>query len=161
MKSFPIQHDNCNIDKAMVLIFDRIMRAHTARLTQSFLQTNGINALAMDWPVMSEDLESDREFQGRAEETSAQSPASVLELARTWESVIGRVAKYPSKDHTCIQSGSQSMTRQHSRVNKHVNKKVNVNKKKNILRNNEKNAFLTWHCLIPFSLQPFFFFKIK
>lgn len=159
MKSFPIQHDNCNIDKAMVLNFDRIMRAHTARLTQSFLQTNGINALAMDWPVMSEDLESDREFQGRAEETSAQSPASVLELARTWESVIGRVAKYPSKDHTCIQSGSQSMTRQHSRVNKHVNKKVNVNKKKNILRNNEKNAFLTWHCLIPFSLQPFFFLK--
>lgn len=158
MKSFPIQHDNCNIDKAMVLIFDRIMRAHTARLTQSFLQTNGINALAMDWPVMSDDLESDREFQGRAEETSAQSPASVLELARTWESVIGRVAKYPSKDHTCIQSGSQSMTRQHSRVNTHVNKKVNVNKKKkNILRNNEKNAFLTWHCLIPFSLQPFFF----
>lgn len=130
MKSFPIQHDNCNIDKAMVLIFDRIMRAHTARLTQSFLQTNGINALAMDWPVMSEDLESDGEFQGRAEETSAQSPASVLELARTWESVIGRVAKYPSKDHTCIQSASQSMTRQHSRVNTHVNKKVNVNKKK-------------------------------
>lgn len=140
MKSFPFLHDHCNIDKAMVLIFDRIMRAHTARLTLSFLSTNGINALAMDWPVMSEDLESDREFVGLAEETSAQSPPSVLELARTWETVIGRVAKYPSKDHTCIQSASPSMARQHSRVNTHVNKKVNVNKKKNVLRNNDKKT---------------------
>lgn len=94
----------------MVLFFDRIMRAHMARLTQYFLPTNGINALAMDWPVMSEDLESDREFVGRAEKTSAQSPTSALELTRTWETVVGRVAKYPSNDHTCIQIASQSMT---------------------------------------------------
>lgn len=114
----------------MVLFIDRTMRAHTARLTQYFLPTNGINALAMDWPVMSEDLESDREFVGRAEETPAPSPTSALELARTWKSVVGRMAKYPSKDHTCIQSVSPSMTRQHSRVNTHVNIKVNVNKKK-------------------------------
>lgn len=122
----------------MVLFFDRILRAHTARMTQTFLPTKDINALAMDWPIMSEDLESDREFVGRAEKTSAQSPTSALELARTWESVVGRVAKYPSKDQTCIQSASPSMTRQHSRVNTHVNKKVNVNKKKYILRNNKK-----------------------
>lgn len=51
----------------MVLFFDKLMRAHTARLTQYFLPTNGINALVIDWPVISEDLESDREFVGRAE----------------------------------------------------------------------------------------------
>lgn len=118
------------MEKAMVLFFDRVLRAHTARMTQSFFPKNDINALAMNWPVMSEDLKSDREFVGRAEKTSAQSPTSALELARTWESVVGRVAKYPSKDHTCIQSTSPSMTRQHSRVNTHVNKKVNVNKKR-------------------------------
>lgn len=118
------------MEKAIILFFDRILREHTAKMTQSFLPTNDINALAMDWPVMSEDLESDREFVGRAEKTSAQSPTSALELARTWESVVGRVAKYPSKDQTCIQSASPSMTRQHSRVNTHVNKKVNVDKKK-------------------------------
>lgn len=118
------------MDKAVVLFFDRTMRAHTARLTHYFLPTNGIKAIAMNWPVMSEVLESDRKFVGRAEETSAQSPASVLELARPWETVVERVVKYPSKDHTCIQSASQSMTRQHSRVNTHVNKKVNVNLKK-------------------------------
>lgn len=127
------------MDKAMVLFFDRTMRAHTARLTQYFLPTNGINALAMNWPVMSEDLESDREFVGRDEETSAQSPASVLELARPLETVVERVVKYPSKDHACIQSTSPLMTRQHSRVNTHVNKKVNVNFKKNILKNKDKN----------------------
>lgn len=101
------------------------MRAHTARLTQYFLPTNGINALAIDWPVISENLESDREFVGRAEEKSAQSPASVLELARPWDSAVGRVVKYPSMDHTCIQSASPSMTRQHLRVNTHINKKNN------------------------------------
>lgn len=46
----------------MVLFFDRILRAHTARMTQTFLPTKDINALAMDWPVMSEDLESDRDL---------------------------------------------------------------------------------------------------
>lgn len=126
----------------MVLFFDRTMRAHTARLTQYFLPTNGINALAMNWPVMSEDLESDREFMGRAEETSVQSPASVLELARPWETVVERVVK----------STSQSMTRQHSCVNTHVNKKVNVNLKKTYSEIMTQTAFFTWHRLIPFPL---------
>lgn len=81
------------------------MHAHTARLTQTFLQTNGINAFPIDWSVtcMSADLEPDQEFVGRAKETSsAQSPASALEPARTWESAVGRVAKYPLKDYTGI-----------------------------------------------------------
>lgn len=103
------------------------MHAHTARLTQTFLQANGINAFAIDWSVtcMSADLEPDREFVGRAEETSsAQSPASALEPARTWESAVGRVhGKISFKGlyrySKCLSVNNTS----HTRVNTHVNKK--------------------------------------